>query len=138
MWMPDDSHCPEIVQGIARALCREHSGCDDAAQRAGDFHIQQMRSMNQRVAAEPGRNLMSRIGPKQQLERRRGIQYDHRPSRALQIVTAEGSRSVTLSRVARWSRKSSMVGNSAIGVSSLTRYSESDIPFIAARVFSFR
>jgi len=110
-----------------------------ASDHLRDFQIQQMwRTQALPRAQHPLFDLRSLAQAQQHFDHRRCINDNHRASRSCRTASAPEIGTDTGSRFLSLSLNSSTVGPSSACVIVLIRYSDNDIPAIAARAFTIR
>ena len=117
--MTDNQQAAKILERLRGTSRRADPQVALAPERVRNFKIQYVRRMDSRLQSPL--DLAATGGIRQQLQGCGSVQYGHRLSRILRMVTAAGSENVTGSRWCNWSSHSSRVGNSAMGVNSAIR-----------------
>jgi hypothetical protein len=130
---------PEVLEGLAGPRLVELSARDPPPQDLGHLEIDQVRSVQRFVGRG---DALGDAGPlvrgEKKLQDRRGIEDDHRRLRSARTASAGAGRGRAGARFARRRSSSPRVGRSSERRSSISRYSDTDIPARAARAFSSR
>lgn len=139
MRIPLVLQCDKILKRLLRANSRDGIRTQMPSDNLYDFNVEQIRSMQGFTGTEDAilkDQALCRC--KQQFQHSRCIDDDHRASLSRRTASAAEIETETGSRLRRRSRSSSIVGPSSAFLMVLMRYSDRDIPAIAALAFTTR
>src|SRR2546427_2374744 len=134
-----DSQVHQVLQRFFRSGNRKTVHRNIAPQGLRYLRIKKMRGIQALSSRKhPAADAQAMRGLEQPLHCSRRVQNDQRASRSSRMTAAAGFGRFTRSRRSRRSRNSPSVGRSATSRISASRYSDSDIPAMAARALRLR
>src|SRR5258708_40245005 len=120
--MSRDAQSGQVVNWLFGAPGGQRPFAPETPQDLNKLHIEQMHGVQGLLTLiDSLLNLLSSWGLKQPVDRRRGIEHDHRAARSSRTRPAVSSDTASGQRACRRSRNSANVGRSAISRSSASK-----------------